>query len=99
MSNPESPTQVSTPSVVLDTPSEPSAVSPSVDAVIGEAQTSVPPQVSVSSEEPAIAASDPPDESPEGTEEADQHPEDATNGPRECAPDDRLCGRLEGWRQ
>src|SRR5882724_6550398 len=27
------------------------------------------------------------------------HPEEATNGSRECAPDDRLRGRLEGWLQ
>src|SRR5882724_5842959 len=25
------------------------------------------------------------------------HPEEVTNGSRECAPDDRLRGRLEGW--
>src|SRR6267154_3195861 len=25
------------------------------------------------------------------------HPEEAANGSRECAPDDRLRGRLEGW--
>src|SRR5258705_4794841 len=25
------------------------------------------------------------------------HPEEATNGSRECAPDERLRGRLEGW--
>src|SRR6266850_1589167 len=30
-------------------------------------------------------------------QQARPHPEEAANGSRECAPDDRLRGRLEGW--